>query len=136
MENQYVNEIVGTMATSMHNSQLNATNTEKLVQQVQDLSGKSMHEKTIQTILDAPNLEMEQKMSYIHQENAEYDGRENNNTERVIKLQETQTQNVGKVISWCCENWYWLAIGTIGFTAFGTSGGRKALSCAVKRITA
>ncbi|MBR4472639.1 MAG: hypothetical protein IKS55_03275 [Oscillospiraceae bacterium] len=136
MENINVNEISETLAESLDNTQKNATDTENLVQQVQAMSGKAMHEKTVQAILDDEKLGMGEKLDFIHRENADYDGHEENNTNRVIRLQEAQTDNIGKVTAWLSQNWGWLLFGTFCLLTAGTPGGRQIAKNVVKKIAA
>lgn len=131
-----VKDVCETMTESLDNTQKNATDTEKLVQQVQTMSGKELHEKTVQAILNDEKLDMRDKLAFIHQENNEYDNHEENNTTRVIRLQETQTENVGKATSWWSQNWGWVLLGSFCLITVGTPGGRRIATTVVKRMAA
>ncbi len=136
MENINVNEISENLMDSLDNTQKNATDTEKLVQQVQAMSGKEIHEQTVQAILADENTGLEEKISLIHRENADYDQHEENNTGRVLRMQDTQTENVGKATSWWSENWGWVAGGALFAIAVFTPGGRRIVGNATKLLTA
>ncbi len=137
MENKGVRDMIETMAKSLDNTQKNATNTENLVQQVSTLSGQDMHKQVIAGIIADKDTDWEKKVDLIHKVNAEYDQREENNTQRVMNLQSTQTQNVGAATNWWAENWGWVAVGVAsGLTLIGvaTPGGRKAISTVTKYL--
>ena len=51
MENENVKIVSETLATSLENTQKNATDTDRSVQQVLSLSGKEMHDQTVSAIL-------------------------------------------------------------------------------------
>lgn len=138
-ENSIVNikEISETLTASLDSTQKNATDTSRLTQQVQDLSCKGLHEEAVRAILADDKTTMAEKMDLIHQENADYDQHEENNTGRVERLQNTQTDNVGKIIAWWSENWGWVAA-VAGVTIFfgGTPVGKRMVTTAVKRLAA
>lgn len=137
-ENSTVNikEISETLTASLDNTQKNATDTSRLTQQVQDLSCKGLHEEAVRAILADDKTTMAEKMDLIHQENADYDQHEENNTGRVERLQNTQTDNVGKIIAWWSENWGWVAVAGVTFFFGGTQTGRRIVTTAVKRLAA
>lgn len=136
MENENVKVVVETLATSLNNTQKNATDTENSVKQILSMSGKEMHEMTVTAILADDKLEMAEKLELIHRENADYDQHQENNTIRVVRLQNTKTQNVGKAAIWWGENWGWVAGCTVVVIALVTPGARKILSSATKLIAA
>ena len=137
-ENSTVNikEISETLTASLDNTQKNATDTSRLTQQVQDLSCKGLHEEAVRAILADDKTTMAEKMDLIRQENADYDQHEENNTGRVERLQNTQTDNVGKIIAWWSENWGWVAVAGVTFFFGGTQTGRRIVTTAVKRLAA
>ncbi len=136
MENENVKAVTETLATSLDNTQKNATDTEKSVQQVLSMSGKEMHDQTVSAILADDDLGMAEKLDLIHRENADYDQHQENNTSRVVRLQDAQTQNVGTATSWWSENWGWVVFfGVIALT-IGTPQGRKALTTVSHRLAA
>ena len=130
MENENVKIVVETLATSLNNTQKNATDTENSVKQILSMSGKEMHELTVTAILADDKLEL------IHRENTYYDQHQENNTSRVVRLHNTKTQNVGKATIWWGENWGWVAGCTVVVIALVTPGGRRLLSSATKLIAA
>ena len=130
MENENVKVVVETLATSLNNTQKNATDTENSVKQILSMSGKEMHEMTVTAILADDKLEL------IHRENTDYDRHQEKNTSRVVRLQNTKTQNVGKAAIWWGENWGWVAGCTVVVIALVTPGGRRLLSSATKLIAA
>ncbi len=136
ISNVNLKEIGENMTTSLNNAQQNATDTSRLAQQVQDMSCKGIHEEVVRAILADDKTTMAEKIDLIHQETADYDQHEENNTGRVERLQNTQTDNVGKVIAWWSENWGWVA--AVGVTLFigGTPVGRRMVTTTVKRLTA
>ncbi len=137
MENKNVKEFAETLSASLDNTQKNATDTEKAVQQILSLSGKEIHEQTVTAILEDSNLNMAEKLDLIHRENESYDEHEGKNTDRVVRLQTEQTKNVGSASTWWSENWGWvLLIGVTTCIAAGTPGGRAALSSVAKRLAA
>ena len=136
MENENVKAVTEALATSLDNTQKNATDTEKSVQQVLSMSGKEMHDQTVSAILADDDLGMAEKLDLIHRENADYDQHQENNTSRVVRLQDVQTQNVGTATSWWSENWGWVVfLGVIALT-IGTPQGRKALTTISHRLAA
>lgn len=100
------------------------------------MSGKEIHEQTVQAILADEKRGLEEKINLIHRENADYDQHEENNTGRVIRMQATQTENVGKATSWWSENWGWVAGGALFFITVFTPGGRRIVGNAAKLLTA
>lgn len=130
MENENVKVVAETLATSLDNTQKNATDTENSVKQILSMSGKEMHELTVTAILADDKLEL------IHRENTDYDRHQEKNTSRVVRLQNTKTQNVGKAAIWWGENWGWVAGCTVVVIALVTPGGRRLLSSATKLIAA
>ena len=62
MENENVKVVVETLATSLNNTQKNATDTENSVKQILSMSGKEMHEMTVTAILADDKLEMAEKL--------------------------------------------------------------------------
>ena len=136
MEIDNVKAVTETLATSLDNTQKNATNTDKSVQQVLAMSGKEIHDQTVSAILADCDLSMAEKLDLIHRENADYDQHQGNNTDRVVRLQEMQTQNVGNATNWWKENWGRVIF--IGFGAFAvfTPQGRKLLSSVAHHLAA
>lgn len=120
-----------TMATSLNDTQKNATDTEKSVQQILSMSGKETHEQTVSAILADSDLDMVEKLNLIHRENADYDVHQENNTCRVVRLQNAQTQNVGIATEWWSENWGWVAAIGVSALAIGTPQGRQVLTTAI-----
>ena len=134
--NANVNELAKTVSASLDTSQKNATNTEQSVRQVISMTGEDLHKDTVTAILNDQTIDIEKKIKLVHDENADYDSRLGNNTERVEQLQTVQTRNVGAIIKWCSEHWIWLAIaGTIGIGAV-TPPGRKLIASAAGKIKA
>ena len=135
MENKDVKEMAEVFTNSLNDTQKNATDTEKLVQQVCMMSGQDSHQQVIAGIIADENTEWDQKIDLIRKANTEYDQREANNTQRVINLQSTQTQNVGTATSWWANNWGWMvAAGGLVLVGVSTPGGRKAISAATKYL--
>ena len=92
MENKDVKEMAEVLTKSLDDTQKNAINTEKLVQQVCNMSGQENHNQVIAGIIADEGTNWEKKVDLIRIANAEYDQREENNTRRVSDLQSTQTQ--------------------------------------------
>ena len=136
MEKENVKAVTETLATSLDNTQKNATDTEKSVQQVLSMSGKEMHDQTVSAILADDDLGMVEKLDLIHRENADYDQHQENNTRRVVRLQDAQTQNVGTATSWWSENWCWVVFWGVIALTIGTPQGRKALTTVSHRLAA
>ena len=136
MENENVKVVADTLATSLDNTQKNATDTERSVQQVLSMSGKEMHDQTVSAILADGDLGMAEKLDLIHRENADYDLHQGNNTDRVMRMQTAQTQNVGKATSWWSENWGWVVFAGVAALALGTPQGRKALTTVAHHLAA
>ena len=134
MENKDVKEMAEVLTKSLDDTQKNAINTEKLVQQVCNMSGQENHNQVIAGIIADKDTDWEKKVNLIRQANADYDQREENNTRRVKDLQSTQTQNVGAATSWWAENWGWLVAGGLVLVGVATPGGRKAISSATKYL--
>lgn len=136
MEKENVKAMTETLATSLDNTQKNATDTEKSVQQVLSMSGKEMHDQTVSAILADGDLGMAEKLDLIHRENADYDQHQENNTSRVVRLQDAQTQNVGAATKWWSENWGWVVFLGVAALTLGTPQGRKALTTVAHRLAA
>lgn len=105
MESKDVKDVAEVLTKSLNDTQKNATDTEKLVQQVCSMSGQDSHKQVITGIIADENTDWEKKVDLIQKANAEFDQRAENNTQRVINLQSTQTQNVGTATSWWANNW-------------------------------
>ena len=136
IENINANELAETVSSSLDSSQKNATNTEQSVRQVISMTGEDLHKDTVTAILNDQSIGIEKKIELIHNENADYDARLDNNTARVEQLQSTQTRNVGTIIKWCSKHWIWLATaGTIGIWAL-TPPGRRMIASAAGKIKA
>ena len=134
--NVNVNDLAETVSASLDKSQKNATNTEQSVRQVISMTGEDLHKDTVTAILNDQTIGIEKKIELVHNENADYDSRLGNNTERVGQLQTVQTRNVGAIIKWCSEHWVWFAIaGTVGIGAV-TPPGRRLIASAVGKIKA
>ena len=134
MENKDVKEMAEVLTKSLDDTQKNAINTEKLVQQVCNMSGQENHNQVIAGIIADEGTNWEKKVDLIQIANAEYDQREENNTRRVRDLQSTQTQTVGAATSWWAENWGWFVAGGLLLVGVGTPGGRKMISSATRYI--
>lgn len=136
MEYENVKLVSEALTGSLESTQEKATETEKLVIQVESMSGKPMHERTVQAILDAPDLSMGEKIDLIHRENTDYDTHEENNTGRVIRMQDTQTENIGKATSWWSQNWGWFVFGGACLFFGATPSGRRIATTMVKQLVA
>lgn len=134
MENKDVKEMAEVLTKSLDDTQKNAINTEKLVQQVCNMSGQENHNHVIAGIIADKDTDWEKKVTLIQRANADYDQREENNTRRVRDLQSTQTQNVGAATSWWAENWGWVVFGGLTVIGVATPGGRKAISSTAKYL--
>ncbi len=134
MKNKDVKEMAEVLTKSLDDTQKNAINTEKLVQQVCNMSGQENHNQVIAGIIADENTNWEKKVDLIRVANAEYDQREENNTRRVRDLQSAQTQNVGAATSWWAENWVWLLAGGLFLVGVVIPGGRKMISSASKYL--
>ena len=132
MENKEVKDLAEVLAKSLNETQNNATNTEKLVQHVCNMSGQETHNQVIVGIIADKDINWEKKVNLIQQVNSEYDQREENNTRRVKELQSTQTKNVATATSWWARNWGWVALGGLSLVGIATPGGRKAISSTAK----
>lgn len=136
MENKDIKEMAEVLTKSLDDTQKNAINTEKLVQQVCNMSGQENHNQVIAGIIADDDTNWEKKVDLIRMANAEYDQREENNTRRVRDLQSTQTQNVGVATSWWAKNWGWVVVASLALVGVVTPGGRKAVSTAAKYLIA
>lgn len=134
MENKDMKEITKTLAKSLSDTQKNATDTEKLVQQVCRLSDPETHRQVIAGIMSDRDTNLEKKIELVQKANSDYDQREENNTRRMIALQSMQTQNVEAATGWWAENLRWVAVGGIILIGIATPNGRKALSSATKHL--
>lgn len=134
--NTNMNELTKTVSASLDTSQKNATNTDQSVRQVISMTGEDLHKDTVTAILNDQTIDIEKKIKLVHDENADYDSRLGNNTERVEQLQTVQTRNIGAIIKWCGEHWIWFAVaGTIGIGAM-TPPGRKMIASVAGKIKA
>ena len=131
MDNKDVAEV---FTKSLDDTQKNAINTEKLVQQVCNMNCQENHNQVIAGIITDKDTDWEEKVDLIQRANADYDKREENNTRRIMDLQSAQTQNVGAATSWWAENWGWIVIGSLALIGVSTPGGRKAISTATKYL--
>ena len=136
MDSENVKVVSDALTGSLESTQKIATDTEKLVQQVQAMSGMNLHEETVRVILTDDKTPLAERINLVHRENADYDSHEENNTGRVIRMQETQTENVGKTTSWWSKNWGWVVTcGVVAIAAF-TPGGRRLITTAAKSLAA
>ena len=87
MKNKDVKEMAEVLTKALDDTQKNAINTEKLVQQVCNMSGQENHNQVIAGIIADENTNWEKKVDLIRVANAEYDQREENTTSRVRALQ-------------------------------------------------
>lgn len=136
MDNENVVSVAETLARSMDDTQRNATDTKDAVGQVLNMTGKDMHDKTVSAILAERDLGMAEKLELIHCENADYDQRQQANAERVARLQDVRTQNVGRATAWWSENWGWVAFVCATGLAISTPQGRKLLASAARSLAA
>lgn len=134
MENNDVKDIAEVLTKSLDDTQKNATDIEKLVQQVCNMSSQETHDQVIAGIIADNETDWEKKVELIQKTNADFDQREENNTRRVRELQSTQTQNIGVATSWWAENWGWIVVGGLALVGVVTPGGRKAISSATKYL--
>ena len=118
MENESIKTVTETLTASLDNTQKTATNTEDLVVQVLAMSDKIMHELTTISILRNDDLDITEKLALLRQENAEYDLRQERCTDRVVRLQDSLTQNVGKASKWWGDNWFWVVSAGVVVTLF------------------
>ena len=95
-----------------------------------------MHDQTVSAILADDALSMAEKLDLIHRENADYDRHQGNNTDRVVRLQETQTQNVGNATYWWRESWGGVLFFGFGAFAVFPPQGRKLLSSSAHHLAA
>ena len=128
MENKDVKDLVEILMKSLDDTQLNAIDIEKLVEQICNLSSQEVYDQLIAEIIADKNIDWDKKIDLIQKANAEYDQRVENNTRRVKDLQSTQTQNVEATTSWWGENWIYFVGGCCLALIVLTPGGRKALS--------
>ncbi|MBR2806882.1 MAG: hypothetical protein IKE18_08930 [Oscillospiraceae bacterium] len=135
MENANIKRVAETLAVSMENSQANAIDTERAVDQVLTMSGKEVHEQIVNSILSDNELSMSEKLDLIHRENANYDLYQENNTDRLMRLQTTQTHNIEDISSWWSHNWGWIILsGSIAVITLGTPQGKKIISTVVNYL--
>ncbi len=128
MENKDVKDLVEILTKSLDDTQMNAIDIEKLVDQICNLSGQEAYDQLIAEIIADKNIDWEKKIDLIKKANAEYDQRVENNTRRVKDLQFTQTQNVESATSWWTEHWKFIVGGCCLAIILLTPQGRKALS--------
>lgn len=128
MENKSVKEINETFSVSLDSTQKNAINTEKLAQQICQLSGQKLHDQVVSGIIADEDTDWEKKVELINKLNEDYDRRQDRNTQRIISLQSVQTQNVSAATNWWAENWRWVAVGSLLLIGVVIPGSRKALS--------
>ncbi len=105
VENKQIRNLANTFANSLDNTQKNATDTEKVVGQILDLSDKGNHSKIIGAILEDDQLSMEEKIRFINEEDEKFDKRLDNNTYRLDRVQESQKDRIKEVsnsCSWIC----------------------------------
>lgn len=136
MENNYTKETTNLLTKSLNNTQRNAVDTEKIVQQIGYLSGWELHQRTIKAILSDKDIAWNEKVDLILQINADYDQREDNNASRLNSLQTTQSQNVETATTKWGVTFGLIVGGVVLLTAFGTPGGRKAIYSAAKYLLA
>lgn len=136
MENANVRDVAEALVTSLDNTQKNATDTERIIQQVLSMSGKEMHDQTVSAILADVELGIAEKLDLIHRENADYDLHQENCTDRVMRMQTTQAQNVGCATNWWRENWGWVVFACVAAVAVGTPQGRKILTTVTHQLSA
>ena len=138
MENENAKLMTETLTASLNTTQRNATDIEKLAQQVSNLSDQDSHKQVIAGILADSTADLEQKVDLILKVDTDYDRRVENNTRRVLQMQTAQTQNTGAATSWWAESWTKIALGaTVCVVLLGASPrGRKEITSAATRLLA
>lgn len=96
MGNEYLKIMANTLDTSLDSTQKNATDIADCVQQVLTMSDKELHVQIVTSILANDKLELSEQLALIHCENADYEQRLEDNTNRVERMQKTKTENVDK----------------------------------------
>lgn len=131
-----VKEMTEALTKSLDDTQKNSADIEKLVQQVCSMSCQDSHKQVLNGIIADGDTSWQEKIDLIKQANAEFDQREENNTQRVMDMQSAQTQNVGNATIWWANNWGWVVAVGVAVIGFFTPGGRKVLSTAAKHLPA
>ena len=121
---------------SYEEAQKIALETTSPVQGIMAMSGEKLHEQTISTILAAEDIDLQTKLDLIRQENDDHDRRLENNTNRVIRVQNAQTQNAV-----CIMNANILAkirtfLLSFGITFLNSPEGRNLIIKGFKKLTA
>ncbi len=137
MENKVIRETIMVLTNSLYETQCNSINTEKTVQQVLSLSDHVMHEKTIAGLIADDKTDWTKKVELLKGIYSDYDKRIESNTERVIHMQSSQTQNIGSATSWWAKSFGRFVIpGLSLLVLFITPGGRKLLTSGAKILVA
>lgn len=128
MEEKDLQNITEKLTNSLENTQMNSIDIEKLVSQVRFLSESDTYRQIITAIIDDDSIDWNQKIVMIQEITENYDQREGRNTQRVIDLQNAQTQNVGEATSWWAAHWWLLLVGGVAVLGARTPAGKKIIS--------
>ncbi len=134
MDNNAAQIIADRVAGTLDTVQDKALNLETISQQVVSISGKDNHDKVVEAILNSGEIDIDHKIELINIETERYDSIQGKCTERLIRLQNAQTQNATTVSNRWGENWFWVFVAGTVFITLATPGGRKLLTLASERI--
>lgn len=95
---QLTSEMVANLRGGLEKSEENALQVISIVDQVVKLSGRDQYQKAMDEIFNDKTLSTEQKLQLKSEEDARQDARDERATERVAKLQSSQTTSAVKII--------------------------------------
>ena len=116
---------------SLDSTQHNALNVTDLVRETENLSGKALHDRYMQRLIDSP-MPMWERQMYMDHERRVNDRYVKRNFRRVEHMQREQTRNTNHA----SRGWYGAAAVVIIGVAACTPQGRTLISKAWKGITA
>lgn len=136
MDNKTVQTVTEELSKSLDSTQKNALNVDNLSKELISISCKENHDKVIEAILNLEKIDMAQKLELIHRENDKYELTQDRCVDRLIRMQDAQTQNVNSASSWWEENWCWVLMASAACITLATPEGRKLISSVMKDMAA
>ncbi len=139
MDNKDVKDMAVVFTESLADTQDNAINTEKLVQQVCRMSGEDLRRQIITEIMADEDTPLGEKIDLFEKVSTGYDQRLESNTRRLLDMQNTQTQNIQVSSDGVTENLVLIAVAALcvlGIGALFTPIGKNVIVAGSKLLRA
>ena len=137
MENKDVKDMAVVFTESLADTQDNAINTERLVQQVCRMSGEDLRQQVITEIMADEDTSLGEKIDLFEKVSTGYDQRLESNTRRLLDMQNTQTQNIQVSSDGVTESLVLIAVAALcvlGIGALFTPIGKNAIVAGSKLL--